>query len=176
MGTLPQAQVGGYALQQLDQRSSFGVTQDFSRHGFELIGNVVCGRDHLHSKWGQAQRIGAPVFSVGLSTGQTELLQVIDQADHDVAVDIELISQFLLRLAVQRSQTVEHRKVPRLDAQASKSLRKRTGHAMSDLGEEEHRAGVQRWHSRAARPQRKHSGAAGRFHDFIVVQVWYCHH
>jgi hypothetical protein len=170
-----QAQLGGYALQQLDQRSPLGVTQAFSRHGFELIGCVVCGHDHRHSAWGQAQRVSAPVLGVGLSTGQPKFFQVIDQADHHIAVDLELIGQFLLGLAVHRSQTVEHRKVPRLDAQAGKALCKRTCHAMPDLGQEEHGTRVQWWHIGAARLQRKLSGATGGSHDFMVVQIWYCH-
>ena len=92
---------------------------------------------------GQGHRERAPVVGVRHALDQALLLQLVDDADHHVAVDAELGRQLTLRLAVVLDQRLQHRIRAGFDAERRQPAHEILGEIDAQLGQQKRNPLVQ---------------------------------
>jgi hypothetical protein len=102
-----------------------------------LFGYALEVRKQSASRWGQVERVRAPVGWVTLSFGEPTMLEVVDQCDHGAAVDPERIAESLLGLALGRGEVAEHSEVPRMQVESGQALGEAPVRVGAELYQEE---------------------------------------
>ena len=101
------------------------------------IGGPLCVRKQLAGRSGEVDGMRPPVGRVTAAFDEASLFEVIDEADHRVAVDGKAVGKLLLGLTVRGSQMHEQAEVAGLQAQRRKALSEPLRGVGTDLGDQE---------------------------------------
>ncbi len=83
------------------------------------------------------KRVGAPVGGVASPLHQSPVFEVVDEPDHDVAVDAHRVGELLLGLPVASCQVGEQDEVPGVQAQRRQPFGKPRDGVEAELGKQE---------------------------------------
>lgn len=137
MDIRPLAGVLGQPLEQGDQGRAVGGIHRREESSLLLIGDLVCAGEQLVSGGGEEDGMGATIARVLPTFDEAALLEVVDEADHPVAVDPEGVGEPLLRLAVAVREVNQEPEMLRLDAERRQMLRESLRAVRSELREQE---------------------------------------
>ena len=114
--------VAGDALQQREEPGPVGVVESAEQLSVMFVGGVLGLAEQVAGRWGEVQRVGAPVSGVASPLHQSPVFEVVDEPDHDVAVDTHRVGELLLGLPVAGGEVAEQPEVPVLQAQRRQPL------------------------------------------------------
>jgi hypothetical protein len=138
-------------LQQREQGCPIVVTESGEQFRLLLIGELVCPRQKLPRGRREPDRMGPPVIGVAASLDKPALLELIDQADHHVAVNTEGIRQLLLGLPVFVGQVHKQAEMVGLDTQWRQTVGKAPRALGAQYGKQVTHSGIERKRGRSAR-------------------------
>lgn len=135
-----QSGVLGDALQQLDQGFPILGVQEREKFGVVVVGDPPGFAEGLSTIRGEVDCVRAPVRGVAPAFREPLVLEVVDQADHRVAMDVQTLCQLLLSEAAGGREVSEHSEVTWMQAERLKALSKLRGRMKPELGEQETRS------------------------------------
>lgn len=112
----------------------FGVQLGYPLLGFDQEG--MGGRQEMKG-------VGTAVARVATTLHEVAFLQVVHQADHHIAMDLQRLAELLLSAAVVGAQEFQHAEVARLDAERRQQITEAVGGMEAQLAEEESGVGRQ---------------------------------
>ena len=139
-----QSGVTGDVLQQREEPGLVGLVESDQQLGVVFVGEVLGLAEQVTRRWGEMQRVGAPVAGVAAPLHQPTVFEIVDVSDHYVSVHTEFVGDLLLGLSLAGGQVSEQSKVSVLQAQRCQPLGEPCGGVVSDLGEQEARTLPQR--------------------------------
>ncbi len=133
----------GGSTQQIEEERAILGRQGRQEFGVQL-GHSPLGFGQQGVRGGQEmQGVGAPVSGVAATLHEVAFLEVVHQADHDIAVDLQRLAELLLRAAVVGAQEFQHAEVTGLDAQRRQQITEAVRGMEAQLAEEESGVGRQ---------------------------------
>ena len=104
--------MAGDALQQRGEPGLVGVVESGEQLGVVFVGGVLGLAEQVSGRRGEVQRVGAPVSGVASPLHQAAVFEVVDEPDHDVAVDAQGVGELLLGLPLGCGEVGEQSEVP----------------------------------------------------------------
>lgn len=104
----------GNAVQQCGEVVAFGLVEWFQRRRFQLVGHSFGRGQDAARPIGEVEGVRASVDRVAGALDQAADLEVIDEADHRVAMDVEQVGQLLLAAAVRVAKVGQDPEVGRV--------------------------------------------------------------
>jgi len=114
MDTGPKAHPLGDALQQPEELAPVGFIEHSHQFVVVLVGGALRLGEQFTGGVGEPHGVCAPIARVAAAQHEPTLLEVIDEADHRIAVDVHGISELLLGPAVGGRQMDQQAEVLRL--------------------------------------------------------------
>lgn len=96
--------VFGEVAQRVDEVRVVGGAEETDQLRLQGVGGLLGMGQQLAAGVGQAHRVGSTIAAVGTSLDQAPGLEIIDEADHDVAVDAQGIGELLLSAPLTLAQ------------------------------------------------------------------------
>lgn len=133
----------GGSTQEIEEDRTILGSQRGQEFGVQL-GHPLLGFGQEGMSGGQEMKgVGTAVVRVASTLHEVAFLQVVHQADHHIAVDIQRLAEFLLSAAVMSVQEFQHAEVARLDAERRQQITEAVGGVEAQLAEEESGVGRQ---------------------------------
>ncbi len=131
------------SAQEIQKEAAILGRQRGQEFGVQLV-HPLLGFDQEGMGGGQeTQGVRPAVGGVATAFHEVAFLQVVDQADHDIAVDVERLAELLLGAAVVGLQEFQHAEVAGLDAERREEITEAIGAVEAQLAEEESSVGRQ---------------------------------
>lgn len=143
--------MAGDPLQQCRDGGLVGGVEAGEKFGVVRVCGAIGLVEQFPGLGREVQRVGAPVLGVSSSLDQSAGFEVVDQPDHDVAVDAQGVGELLLGLTGGCGQVDEEPVVLVLQPQRCQPLGEPGGGVVADLGQQETRTLIQRFRRRATR-------------------------
>jgi hypothetical protein len=131
-------------LQHVDELAMLAGFQDIEDFAFELID---CGVGFVESGVGlrrQVQLVGTPIARVSFTSNQTAALEVVDQADHVVAVDSHRIGELLLAEQFSVAEFADDSVVSGVESERLKLLRAACRYVKAELRQQKRSTSIER--------------------------------
>lgn len=135
-----QVRMSGHAVQHGDELTALDLIERREHRGLQLVRHGVGVAQDLTRTVGELDGVSAPVDRVPGAPHEALSLQLVDEADHGVAVHPEQVGQLLLTETVGIAQVGQDAEVRRMETQRSQLVRQLVGDMMAELGEQEHAA------------------------------------
>lgn len=133
----------GGAAQEIEEDGTILGSQRGQEFGVEL-GDPLLGFDQEGMGGGQEMKgVGTAVARVATTLHEVAFLQVVHQADHHIAMDLQRLAELLLSAAVMGTQEFQHAEVARLDAERRQQITEAVGGMEAQLAEEKSGVGRQ---------------------------------
>ncbi len=132
------------ALQLIDER---GVGA-FEHRRIVVVGDFFSVFEQVTALVGEVDGVRPTVLGVAFAAGETALLEVVDQADHHVAVDVQPLGESLLGEALVGGEVGEHAELAGGDAERFQAPGELGGDMKSQLRKQEARSACQIGHGR----------------------------
>jgi hypothetical protein len=107
----------GEALQKRDEVRAVGLVDAGEQLSLLLVGGALGARKQLVGGGGEVNGVSTPVGGVAAAFDESAVLEVVDEADHRVAVDAQDVGELLLGLSLVSRQVYEQPEVTRPQAQ-----------------------------------------------------------
>lgn len=102
-----------HTSQDVEDQSVVGRVDIGEQRRLELRRHLFGTRQELESRLREMDRVGSPVRGVTPTFDEAAFLEVVDQADHDVAVHADVLGELLLGLALVAGDPDQHAEVGR---------------------------------------------------------------
>lgn len=142
------------SLQEAGQQGQILRIERFEHHFLDPLDGRLPVRQHRPSSLGELHRVRPPVLWMSGAPDEPELLELVDQSDHRVAVDAEPVCQFLLAAAVGLGEVGEDAEVGGMQAEWGELRDEALGDGEPQLGQQEEAAVVE-----------SHGGTLAQFDD-----------
>jgi hypothetical protein len=137
MNIRPLAGVLGQSLEQGEKGRAVGGVHRREESSLLLIGDLVRAGEQLVCGRREEDGMGATIARVLPTLDEAAVLEVVDEADHPVAVDPEGVGEPLLRLAVAMREVNQEPEMLGLDAERRQTLCESLRAVRSELREQE---------------------------------------
>lgn len=127
----------GRATEELDQPSALGIVERGKDFLLERLGLRRRRGQQRVSRLGQVDRVSASICRMHAPLYQTLLFELIDEADHRIAVHSQQVGEFLLTAPVAPRQMGQDPEVGRLDPERDEPLGEPVRNVMTELRQQE---------------------------------------
>lgn len=114
-----------------------GLIEPSQQLGLLLVGGPLGQGKQLAGRSGEMHGVGTPVTGMATALDKSAIFEIVNQANHGVAVNSHRVGEPLLGLPIGRGQVAKQAEVPGVHPQRSQAFSEPRGRVGTELGDQE---------------------------------------